>query len=348
MTSLIVKAIPLLNPTFPKMSQAVKEYSAPTFLGKKYTHWSMGVAVTGSLVGIITLIAAYIFTDKVYLALGCALLLSNTISFIYLRKFVPLASLDSYIGELKLKISDLESQVTELQKISNEYKEANKDFDIEIERAQKQSEDYFKQLNDKIAELLSVSRQLAITERKLETIQRLYEKLKSATSAMSREVVKFNEDDKAFHAGVHALEDQSAKIGALENKFGTDAAALKATGVEYKKDNLQVSAIVTQLKQQIVFLQKLHGNINSERESLQQKVEKLEHVTDRVDTSATEIENVADRISSASDNFKRNLEDYEEIDSLSRKATDLTNLLHIYKPDEHKGPATAIATKAKT
>jgi chromosome segregation ATPase len=173
--------------------------------GRRYKHWSFYLLTIGAAVGVVTLIVASILKIYPLIVCGALLFITNALGAYYVQKFDTLHDLEDYVEVMSEKIKDLSSNIKELKEVNKGLKETHDKLQTNLKETKVVWEDGAKGVKSEADKIGELTKRLETTQKKLASMQYLYENLQNAVKSFSGEVsslgstsTQFTENTKKF------------------------------------------------------------------------------------------------------------------------------------------------------
>src|SRR5438105_3729992 len=102
------------------VTKAIAEGMQGEFLGRTVHEWTCYFFAAGSIVGIITAVAAYIFGDYPLVAISVLLAVTNGLAAYYAHHFVVIHELDDESKDLSEKVKQIQDENVVINKTDND------------------------------------------------------------------------------------------------------------------------------------------------------------------------------------------------------------------------------------
>ncbi|MBA3604213.1 MAG: hypothetical protein H0W50_11390 [Parachlamydiaceae bacterium] len=253
-------------------------------------HWSYYVLAGGCLIGAIIAVAGLILQNGFQVLSGCILLITNGIGAYYNKKFSNLTTLGTLVNLLTLKVKETAKELGALKQINNEFTAANDTLKKKISEVKKIFDKGKSKLDDKIKELQKVEESLKETERKMEVLNLLYEKLKKSTHLFSVEMqelidrsLHFKETGEQFKGEVDRFDGENEELKIMIKNFDGENS-------EFAEENNQLAIFNDSFTTQLQQMKKMSEDDRRVQMDLQKEIEQLNRSSAEISSMNHKIE----------------------------------------------------------
>ncbi len=253
-------------------------------------HWSYYVLVGGCLVGAVIAVAGLIQQNGFHILSGCILFITTGIGAYYNKKFANLTTLGTLVNLLTLKVKETAKELRDLKQINNDFSIANDTLKIDIAKVNKAFGEGKTKLDDKINELQKVEESLKETERKMEILNLLYEKMKTSTHFFSVEMQQMIDQSLHFKETGKELRGEVDKFDGENDEFKVMIKNFDGENSEFVEENKQLAKFNDTFTVQLQQMKKMSEDDRKVQMDLMKEIEQLSKNSEEIRSTSHEIE----------------------------------------------------------
>lgn len=241
------------------------------FDGRDVTHWSHHLLIAGSVIGLITLVAGFVFSQLIISIQGGILLATNAIGAYYINKFSVFHAAGEVIQALTQRIHDLWTQVNYLHKEERKVKKNADGLDQSVSTLQGINQDQKKILKEKQA----LIKELGQVHVKLKKVSTVCQKLKGGVDKFIGGVDKLSGAGHHFTKNIEELIKNARELAQLRSGLSREIEELTAERQHLVDQNDEIHEAVDKLKIIMKNWPQKYRDLKEQNRSLKEDVEAL-------------------------------------------------------------------------
>jgi hypothetical protein len=257
--------------------------------GRTVTHWSYKLFITGSVIGVIAAIAAYIFAMPAISVISMLLAVTNGFAAFYVKRFGVLKTLEDYTARLSEKVSNLKEVNQDLERVQEGLEVIPENYRSEIERGRTE-------IAEKTSELEKVANKLRATEAKLKNLAKITSDMQIKMGDLSAEAVKFSQQNHMYGERVDRLAAEVDEVQRHSDKMETLILETDANTTEYEALNQQFVLQLKMLDDLFELMKELYLKAQEKMNLLESQVDELGLVVPQAVKSAEEAQELHEQM----------------------------------------------------
>lgn len=260
-----------------------------TLNGRSYTHWSYYIFMTGTVVGLVALVAAAILTNYIIITAGSAFFLFNALASYYIKKFSLFKNLDDQVKKITSEMQQYKDRNQELEKLNDALTKIDKNMSLVPGKFAKVIKDGDKEIDEDIKNIKDLTAQLKSSEQELSQIAIVAVDINNSLGAIGTETNRLSDNENNLHKSLELLLEDINKLQKTITTFRAEVETLSGQTVIYTRLNEIMGKQIGLLRKALETLQLVSMETSKKIQLINVPIESLNKLIPQAANSASKV-----------------------------------------------------------